>query len=590
MKNIILMLLLCLIVTNGFSQQAVLTSRGSATGATGNLSFAIGQVDYGYYTNGTISITDGVQQTAQSTQSVCNGSKVSDLIAVIQGTNTKWYLSPTGGTPLASTTLLSTRTYYMTQTINGIVSTRIAVNVTVDQKSIAGVISGVSGTICYDSDKTLALSDSHRGTVQWQSSLTKNGPYNNIDGATDTSFNTGNLTTTTYFRAVVTNGACSMATTSPVMVMVYPKSLAGTIIGGDVFVCNGTNNTPLALVGYAGKIQWQYSNDNVAFYNIPSPLGNASKYIVKNITNTKYYRVIVNNGGANCTPIITPSVAVNVKSPVNAGTISGTNLLCFGAPAILVASGYDVGANIQWQKSTTLTGTYTDVTSGSGFTTDNYSSLPLSGSIYYKTKINSNGCSASSPPFLVSIQKASAGKIIGGTIAPATVCNGIPSTLTLTGYTGTNIQWYSSKTTTASSFIPIDSANTNTYDAINTAVGKTYYKASIAYPNCTPIFTPVIYVTVANCSLKKASITSNNFEATVYPNPFSSSFVIDVNTPSQELIKISVYNMLGELIEQKTSKPNEVMSQSIGENYSSGIYNIILNQATETKILRVIKE
>ena len=581
-------LLLCILTMQVYSQQAVLTSRGTATGATGNLSFAIGQVDYGYYTNGIISITDGVQQTAQSTQSVCNGSKVSDLIAVIQGTNTKWYLTSTGGAPLPSTTLLSTKTYYMTQTINGIVSTRIAVDVTVDQKSVAGTISGASGTICYNSDKTLTLSPSHRGTVQWQYSITKDGPYNNIDGAIDTNLNTGNLTTTTYFRAVVTNGACSMTTTAPVKVMVYPKSLAGTIIGGDVFVCNGTNNTPLALVGYAGKIQWQYSNDNVAFYNIPSPLGNAFNYIVKNITNTKYYRVIVNNGGANCTPIITPSVAVNVRPAMNAGTISGTDFICYGTPATMIVSGYDEGATIQWQKASTLTGTYANLTTGVGFATHNYNTTSLISSAYFRAKVTFNGCSSTTASLLVTVQRAIAGKITGGTISTSTVCKGIPSILTLTGYTGPNIQWLSSNTTTATSFTPISGANSDNYQASNSAIGRIYYRASVTYSNCLPVLTPIVNLTVANCSFsKRISTITNNFEAMAYPNPFSNSFLIEINTPNPELVKISVYDMLGRMIEQRHAQDN---TMEIGSNYQSGTYILKVSQGENQKTLQVIKK
>ena len=63
-------------------------------------------------------------------QTLCGGSDVSDIVA--SGSNIKWYISATSTTPLANSTLLSTNTYYVTQTINGCESPRAAVQITVN--------------------------------------------------------------------------------------------------------------------------------------------------------------------------------------------------------------------------------------------------------------------------------------------------------------------------------------------------------------------------------------------------------------------------------------------------------------------------
>lgn len=63
-------------------------------------------------------------------QSFCISAVVSDLKAL--GTNLKCYTTEIGGTPLTLTTSLSTATYYVSQTIDGIESSRAAVPVTIN--------------------------------------------------------------------------------------------------------------------------------------------------------------------------------------------------------------------------------------------------------------------------------------------------------------------------------------------------------------------------------------------------------------------------------------------------------------------------
>lgn len=519
-------------------------------------------------------------------QTYCYGSRISNLVP--SGTSVKWYIAPTGGNALTPTTLLTSGAYYMTQTTNGVVSERIPVVVTINPKSVAGSIIGASGILCYNSDKTLILNAARKGNIQWQSGPTSTGLFTDIDGAITNSLNTGNLTASTYFRAVVTNDLCSSVNTAPVKVTVQLRSEVGTISGGDVTVCPGINSSKLTLSSYLGQIQWQYSKDNSRFHNITIK-GTGSSYTAKNLKSTTYYRAVITKGTASCTPAISESVVINVNTPINAGTVSGTDLICFGTAASLTVSGYDEGASIEWQKSSILTGTYANITTGIGFTTDNYTSTSLTTSSYYRAKVTFNGCSSLTAPFLVTVKKAIAGKITGGTISSGTVCTGIPTMLTLTGYIGTNIQWLSSKTTTSTSFTPISGANSNTYEASNATIGKNYYKASLAYPGCNPVFTPIIYVSVADCSFNKFESSTNKFEAMAYPNPFSNSFMIDLKTPSQELIQLSVYDLQGRIIEKRIINPSKISTLKTGDSYSSGIYNVILRQATDVKRIRIIK-
>jgi hypothetical protein len=54
-------------------------------------------------------------------------------------------------------------------------------------------------------------------------------------------------------------------------------------------------------------------------------------------------------------------------------------------------------------------------------------------------------------------------------------------------------------------------------------------------------------------------------------------------------MSISVYDMLGKRIEGKNFQAADYTNLQLGGNYPVGMYNVILNQATEQRTLRVIK-
>ncbi|WP_333667160.1 T9SS type A sorting domain-containing protein, partial [Flavobacterium sp.] len=83
----------------------------------------------------------------------------------------------------------------------------------------------------------------------------------------------------------------------------------------------------------------------------------------------------------------------------------------------------------------------------------------------------------------------------------------------------------------------------------------------------------------------------DNFGLSViaYPNPYSNNFNLNVKTLSEDKVSLSVYDMLGRLIENRDLNPRETSEIKIGDRYPSGIYNVIVTQGDEVKTLRVIK-
>lgn len=81
-----------------------------------------------------VTITTTPAPTATANQTYEANATVASLVA--SGTNLKWYTTATGGTELSTSTLLTSGTYYVSQTNNGCESTRTAVNVTINAGSL----------------------------------------------------------------------------------------------------------------------------------------------------------------------------------------------------------------------------------------------------------------------------------------------------------------------------------------------------------------------------------------------------------------------------------------------------------------------
>jgi hypothetical protein len=84
-------------------------------------------------------------------------------------------------------------------------------------------------------------------------------------------------------------------------------------------------------------------------------------------------------------------------------------------------------------------------------------------------------------------------------------------------------------------------------------------------------------------------VTRTNLTVSAYPNPYSESFNLNLETSSVEKVGLSVYDMTGRLIEQRDVNASEVSELQVGDRYPSGVYNVIVTQGSEVKTLRVIK-
>ncbi|MGV3697837.1 T9SS type A sorting domain-containing protein, partial [Flavobacterium sp.] len=79
------------------------------------------------------------------------------------------------------------------------------------------------------------------------------------------------------------------------------------------------------------------------------------------------------------------------------------------------------------------------------------------------------------------------------------------------------------------------------------------------------------------------------FKANAYPNPFANNFMLDVKSASQSSVNVKVYDMVGRLIEQREVRMSDMESTTIGNNYPSGVYNVVVSQEDSVETVRVVK-
>lgn len=170
---------------------------------------------------------------------------------------------------------------------------------TVYPPSAAGTVS-TNQTICSGTAPNQLSLTGYVGTIQWQWS-TDNSTFTDIPGATSATLSPGALTQTTYYRAVVTSGNCTPATSSTITVTVNPLpqgSLTGnTICPGDTgqLTFTATEGTGPFTVKYTYNSIEYTKNDVIsgtAFNATPNPssLGphNYTLVSVANATCTRY--------------------------------------------------------------------------------------------------------------------------------------------------------------------------------------------------------------------------------------------------------------------------------------------------------------
>jgi surface protein len=166
-----------------------------------------------------------------SAQSYCQGKTVADLVAT--GQNIQWYNALTGGTALASTTVLATGTYYASQTVGGVESERTAVSVTINALPVLNPSS--NSPVCSGQTLFLYAKGENQSGVPSTDTYTWTG-VNSFTANTQNPFigNVGMNANGVYTVSATNSANCSASATILVTVKETPT----------LVVSNFTNPTP----------------------------------------------------------------------------------------------------------------------------------------------------------------------------------------------------------------------------------------------------------------------------------------------------------------------------------------------------------
>ncbi len=415
-------------------------------------------------------------------QTVCAGSNTGVItLSGHTGNVVRWDSAISTSGPwkqIANTSLnqtysnLTTTMHYRAIVGNGncsIDSSAIA-TITVTPQSKGGAISGTSHACAGVNSGTMSVTGHIGNILKWQYS-TNGNLWNDIvnKGATQ-SFT--NLTQTTYYRAVVQNGNCDIAYSTPAVITI-DKATVGGVASGSATVCPEGNNGIIVLAGNVGDVvRWEMTSPGSSLWTSISNTTDTLEY--KNITNSIVYRSVVKNG--SCNVEVSGSATITVLSKSNAGTIAGAKEVCeTGNSGRLSLNG--VTGNIQKWQSKTNTGSWTDIYS----TKTTYDWNNLADTTAYRAVVSNSGCkSDTSSSTTVFVNPRSDGGYISGIDA---VCTGVnTATLQANALVGQVSEWQTS-TNGYAPWTPITSTASTTY-TINNLSATTYYRLKVKSGVC----------------------------------------------------------------------------------------------------------
>ena len=506
------------------------TGTGAFTRAAGAYSYTVTDANgCSKTTTGTITVTPAYTLTLTSAantnaQAKCISTAITSITYAATGTLTGVAATglPTGVTAayVAATKILTISgtpsvagNFTYTVTATGTCGTLTTTGtISVSPKAVVGTISG-AGAICNGSSKVLTLATGSIGTIQWQSNVSSSATapaatdanWANIDGATDPVTYTASPSTTTWYRAVATSGACSFIASAAVAVTVSQPTAVGELSALASTVCTGSGTT-LNLENATGTISWQKATvTNGVTGAFTAVAGNTTTTLATgNLTATTAYKVVVSSGVCSTSTSNVVTVTVSPKSTVK--TITGAGAICNGSSKVLTLATGSIGT-IQWQSNVSSSATAPAATDANWANIDGatdpvtYTASP-STTTWYRAVATSGACSfiASAAVAVTVSQPTAVGEL---SALASTVCTGSGTTLNLENATGT-ISWQKATVTNGvtGAFTAV-AGNTTTTLATGNLTATTAYKVVVSSGACSTSTSNVVTVTVSPKSLVK---------------------------------------------------------------------------------------
>ena len=502
---------------------------------------------------------------------------------------------------------LEQTTWFRVMNSNGVCANdySTAVQVVINSQPIPGYILGGNVNVCRTTNSTILSLNNYFGGIQWQKATTLTGTYSNISFATSASYIASGLTSTTYFRAVLSSGVCATQMTEPIGIFIDPLAVSKTITGASP-VCIGGNKMLTYGTGSVGTIQWQYSTTSSTADFIDINGENDLTYMASNIQQTTWFRVM--NTSGVCSPVYSLAVQV-VVSPSSTPTFNQVAAICNGASLSPLPTTSTNGIKGTWSPvlNNTLTTIYSFTPTSGGCVNTATMTITVNQKVtptFNQVAAICNGASLSALP------TTSTNGIIGTwsptlsntatktyTFTPSNAVCTSTATLTVNVITtlppsgnaiqffsknnpilikdlvvvGTDMVWYST----------YDNALTNTNSLESTAVvtlGNTYYV--MQFLNGCVSTSPLAVTVSTNLETTDFDLEGLYF----YPNPIKNYFKLIY---SEIITDVQLFNTLGKSV--FIAHPN-TLETTLNINYlPAGMYFMELRSKDKKGVIKVIK-
>ncbi len=251
-----------------------------------------------------------------------------------------------------------------------------------------GSISG-GVSVCSGGSATLTLSGATGSVDRWetapdpffQASLTQ------TIANTTNSLSLSGITQTGYYRAIMVNGSCTLATN--VQQVEVADVFPGTITALTNQVC-ATNSAELRLNGYVGTIQkWQMTTDTAGVLNdISSTSATLSQSLT--VVGTYFFRALVEDVSCAASPQATSwyPVVVSGSGAPQGGNLSSNYHCGVNNAGVLLLSGA-TGSTFQWYVSVNAGATWNAI---SGETQPSYAYQNITSNRMFRVEVSSGAC------------------------------------------------------------------------------------------------------------------------------------------------------------------------------------------------------
>jgi gliding motility-associated-like protein len=352
--------------------------------------------------------------------------------------------------------------------------------VSVAPASKTGIATASALKVCSGATSTLTLTG-YIGSIRWQSDAS--GVFADLPGGTGMMCTTLPLYTTTSFRALVTNGNCKTLASNVITITITPALSGGITSANPTTVCKGTSST-ITLKDHSGAVRWQ-TNSSGSWTDIDTLTATDTFYITPPLLIPTSYRALVWSKG--CASATSTPVTVSVSPASTAGSaIAAPSNICNGETTTINLTGFT--GTIKWQ--TNASGKFVDIPLATG---SSYTTIPLTKSTGYRAVVTNGSCLADTSNIaVISIIPPSVGGV--PTASAPTVCVGGTTTITLTQYTGTTIQW---QRDSSGIFVDIKNALGASYSTLPLS-SPTTYRAKVTNGNCPSIISSTITIEVTD--------------------------------------------------------------------------------------------